>query len=97
MKLSSKRPRHGKPRVDSPVASWDGRLSFLLQRTHAGVHVERRQELTRNSDQTGVVSIQVFFANSDEFDRFCEADSLRYEYATCFADVKKAFNELIAH
>lgn len=92
MSVSSRRRP---PERSGGVVSLDGKLRFVLKKGNAGVHVERHQHITQGA-HTGIVSIQTLFTTGNQFARFCEADSMRFEYPLLYVQATRAFNDLIA-
>ena len=76
------------------VVSSDKRLTFILKKVKAGVHVERRQVLDHGSN-TALVSVQTQFMTEHEFTRFYEADVMRFEYLITYQQLTREFNDLL--
>lgn len=90
--MIKKRPTS--PEGHRQVSSPDGAVTFILKRTKAGVHVERRHEVKGPSQQR-FASIQALFTTEEEFERFCEADTVRFDYPLTHEQLRREFNGLI--
>ncbi len=67
------------------MRSEDGSVSFTLAPTPSGVFVERVQ--LRNG--TARVVQSVLFTDDQSFQRWCDADSLRFEYPLVYVSLKR--------
>ena len=68
-------------------------MIFVLKRTTAGVHLERRQRIQKDSC-AGMTSIHALFGTKDDFKRFCQADDLRFAYPLIYKQLDRDFSEL---
>jgi hypothetical protein len=75
------------------VQSPDGNLTFVLQKTKVGVHVERRQQIDADSC-TGLTLVHSLFVKETDFVRFCETDELRFQYPLTYKLLQREFNDL---
>lgn len=75
------------------MRSDDGVVAFTLLLTPAGVFVERVQ--TRKG--TGRVAQSTLFADDRSFQRWCEADSVRFEYPLVYVTLKRDGDALFSH
>lgn len=72
------------------VRSDDGTLRFDLRRVDAGLYMQREWRLPR----AGRVTQASIFASRDAFNRWCEADPLRFEYPMVHATLLRAAGRL---
>lgn len=72
------------------MISPDGAIVFVMKRTRAGVHMER----THVRSPSSRVSHAMMFASPEEFDRFCEADDVRFQYPIVYQQIKRECHEL---
>jgi hypothetical protein len=77
------------------VVSLDGRLIFVLQRTRAGVHVQRNETVVENA-HAGTVSLQMLFRTEVDFRRFCEADETRFKQPLTYQALTREFHDLLS-
>jgi len=73
------------------MASPDGVVTFTLKRTSRGVHVER---LERTQSESSVAH-SALFPDRATFDRFCDTDQQRFNYALLYQEIRRAFDELL--
>lgn len=85
----------GEDRSRRQVASLDGCLSFVLQRTRAGVHVQRSEKVNAKS-HAGTISLQMLFTTESEFRRFCEADDTRFKQPLTYQALTREFHDLLS-
>jgi hypothetical protein len=82
--------------VDSNSAvalrSHDGAVCFRLQATPLGVCIERERRL---APARARLVQSVVFTDWADFNRWCEADSVRFDYPIVFHDLKRAANALL--
>lgn len=91
----SRTRRSGENSLRREVVSLDGRLIFVLQRTHAGVHVQRSEKVDESS-HAGTISLQMLFATESEFKRFCEADETRFKQPLTYQMLTREFHDLLS-
>lgn len=90
MPRTSRRVTANPPSATREVASPDGRIAFGFKRTHVGVHVERRESMSDGSR----VALASLFVTVEQFDRFCDADPMRFEHPHTFQQAKRACHDL---
>ena len=83
-------PQSSEPRT---VRSDDGVVAFTLSRTPMGVFVERVQ-LRKGR---GLVVHSIIFTDDSSFDRWCDADSVRFDYPLLHVTLKRHGNTLLRH
>lgn len=93
MKRSRTR-RSGADDAHRQVATPDGRLSFVLMRTRAGVHVQRHEKVDEDS-YAGTVSLQMLFRTESEFEQFCQADEMRFQQPLVYQALTREFHDLL--
>jgi hypothetical protein len=74
------------------VKSDDGQVSYRLQSTRHGLWVQR--ERCRQDRHERLIQ-SVIFANTEQFSRWCEADSVRFDYPLVFAAIARAGHHLL--
>jgi hypothetical protein len=74
------------------VSSPDGTFEFLLRRTASGVHVER----THVRSGTSRTSHAMMFQSVAAFERFVDADEIRFLFPITCLQVKRECHELFA-
>lgn len=90
MPRTSRRTSTNAPLWAHEVASPDGRIAFVFKRSRVGVHVERRQAMIDGSR----VSYASLFATEEQFERFCDADPMRFEHPHTYLQAKRACHDL---
>lgn len=90
MRRTSRRASDNAPLLRE-VVSPDGSIAFAFKRTHAGVHVARRQQL---EDGSRVVHSSLF-VTPEEFERFCDADPLRFEHPHTYLQARRVCFDLL--
>lgn len=80
-----------RPRIERQIVTQDGRLRFELKRVSAGIWVGRHHlaELKQ-------VEYAAVFSERAEFHRYLDLDELRFRYVPQFAELKRAFDDLLA-
>lgn len=78
--------------ADIVVASADGRVQFCLRRVHRGLLVQR--ERRRPEASTRVVHSTVF-ADTQGFARWCDSDSVRFDYPMILSTVRRRGDALL--
>ena len=73
------------------VRSSDGAIAFKLARTAVGVLVERHQ-FRRGG---GRVVVSSLFVDAASFDRWCDADSVKFDYPLVHQSVRRNGNALL--
>jgi hypothetical protein len=73
-----------KPRSQT-VRSEDGRISFTIAPTSSGIFVERVNLRSRNAR---VVQSAVF-TSSENFHRWCDADSVKFDYPLVYVNLRR--------
>jgi hypothetical protein len=73
------------------LRSDDGAIAFTLSPTPMGVFVERMQ-LRRGK---GRVVHSIIFTDDSSFERWCDADSVRFEYPLVHVSLKRHGNTLL--
>jgi hypothetical protein len=73
------------------VRSDDGIVAFTLYRARVGVFVERVQ-LRQGK---GRVVHSIIFTDDSSFERWCDADSVRFEYPLVHVSLKRHGNTLL--
>jgi hypothetical protein len=66
-------------------------VTFTLKRTSRGVHVERLERTRIESN----VAHSALFPDRASFDRFCDTDQQRFNYALLYKEIRRAFDELL--
>ena len=79
--------------VRRQITSPDGFVTFVLEKTRVGIHMERRQHVDIKSC-TGFTSMHTLFLNESEFLRYCEADDLRFTCPLVFIRLTREFHDL---
>ena len=74
------------------VKSDDGQVSYRLRATGRGLWVQR--ERCRQDRHARLVH-SVIITNTEQFDRWCEADSIRFDYPLVFAAIARAGRKLL--
>ena len=74
------------------VKSDDGGVCFRLRPTRSGLWVQR--DRWRKDNHARLVQ-SVVFASSDGFARWCEADSVRFDYPIVFSAIKREGGALL--
>jgi hypothetical protein len=67
------------------VCSADGAVEFTLVPTQRGLLVERTQVRSRNAR----VVQSIVFRDDEAFQRWCDADSVRFDYPLLYMKVKR--------
>jgi hypothetical protein len=67
------------------VRSDDGRVSFTLAPTPSGVFVQRLQL----REGTACVIQSALFSDGRSFQRWCDADSVRFDYPLVYMSLKR--------
>lgn len=83
------------PADDGPVVvvrSDDGNVCFRLHPTRSGLWVERERQ--QKCHQARLVH-SVVFASLDKFARWCESDSVRFDYPIVFSIIKREGGALL--
>lgn len=75
------------------ITSHDGSVTFVLEKTRAGIHMERRQRVDIESC-TGFTTMHALFLNEAEFLHYCEADDLRFICPHVFNRLAREFHDL---
>ncbi|WP_296308755.1 hypothetical protein [Pseudomonas sp.] len=91
--MPTKKANRSDGAVRRQITSPDGFVTFVLEKTKAGIHMERRQQVDIKSC-TGFTSIHTLFSNKDEFLHFCEADDLRFTFPLVFTRLTREFHDL---
>ena len=68
------------------VQSDDGAVCFTLHSTRLGLWVER---VRRHADHQARLVQSVVFSDTIGFSRWCDADSVRFEYPIVFLNIKR--------
>ena len=76
--------------TSSRLRSDDGVIAFSLARVAAGVHVERIQ---LRKGRVRIVHSTVF-ADGKSFERWCDADTVRFDYPLVYVSLKRDGNDL---
>lgn len=76
------------------VKSDDGDVCFRLRPTRAGLWVQRDR---RHKDSHARLVQSVVFDNSDRFARWCDADSVRFDYPFVFSAIRREGGALLQH
>jgi len=84
MKSSQSNPRSTNSALRT-LRSDDGAVSFTLARTSTGVFVERVQ-LRRGQ---GRIVLSTVFTDNKSFERWCDADSMRFDYPLVYLSLKR--------
>jgi hypothetical protein len=74
------------------VRSHDGAVCFRLHATALGLCVERER---RHAGAGARLVQSVVFTDKADFSRWCEADSVRFDYPVVFHDLRRAANTLL--
>ena len=69
------------------IGSKDGALTFILEATRSGMRVERRYTADVEAC-TGYSSIGTIFESIESFQKFCDADRLRFTYPMVYMELK---------
>ena len=91
MKHLGRLPSHDPP--SETVRSEDGTIAFTLWRAPMGVFVERVQ-LRRGK---GIVVHSTMFTDDRSFERWCDADTVRFEYPLVHVTLKRHGTTLLRH
>ena len=89
MKRSAPSPSHSL--ASRTVRSEDGTVAFKLTRAPVGVFVERVQLCQGR----GRVVHAAIFTDGTSFERWCDADSVRFEYPLVHVNLKRHGNTLL--
>lgn len=89
MKQPARTPAHSS--ASRTVRSEDGTVAFTLFRAPIGVFVERVQ--LRHGK--GRVVHSILFTDDSSFERWCDADSVRFEYPLVHVHLKRHGNTLL--
>ena len=73
--------------------SEDAAVMVTLARTQQGVFVQR----VNRCDGTAAVIHSTLFKTRQDFDRWCDADLLRFRYPRTFIDVQRSADTLFGH
>lgn len=74
------------------VQSEDGNVCFRLESTSSGLLVQRDRR--RRESRARLVQT-VLFSSCDRFTRWCESDSVRFDYPIILSSVKRAGRALL--
>lgn len=74
------------------VRSHDGAVCFRLQATPLGLCIERER---RHERERARLVQSVVFTDRADFSRWCDADSVRFDYPVVFHDLRRAANALL--
>ncbi len=74
------------------VSSDDGQISYQLKATRRGLWVQR-ERLRRDSHARLVQSVS--FGTAEAFNRWCDADSVKFEYPLVFSELARAGRRLL--
>lgn len=74
------------------LRSHDGAVCFRLRATPAGLWVQRDR---RHAETRARLVQSVVFADRAGFVRWCEADSIRFDYPVVFQEVRRAGSALL--
>lgn len=91
MKTSRNRAKRSEPEGSIVVQSDDGAVSYRLQPTRLGLCVQRERRHARGAR---LVHTAVF-RDSACFLRWCEADSVRFDYPIVFSDIRRKGGALL--
>jgi hypothetical protein len=78
------------PTSSRRLRSEDGVIAFSLARVATGVHVER---IELRKGRARIVHSTVF-ADDKSFERWCDSDSVRFDYPLVYVSLKRDGNEL---
>jgi hypothetical protein len=88
--MASSRKNRSRTPVGREIVSPDGQLCFVLKRAATGVHVDRRHQAAAYRMAHAAV-----FPDRRELERFLDLDELRFEYPLVYAEVRRAFDDLL--
>lgn len=74
------------------VTSDDGNVCFRLRSTRSGIWVQRDR---RREESRARLVQSVVFANIDGFARWCESDSVRFDYPIVFSTLRREGGALL--
>jgi hypothetical protein len=92
MKTSRKPTGSTDPTSAFAVRSHDGAVCFRLRATPLGLSIERER---RHAQARARLVQSVVFTDWASFIRWCEADSVRFDYPVVFHDLRRAANALL--
>lgn len=92
MKTSRNRAKCSEPEGSIVVRSDDGAVSYRLQPTRLGLCVQRERKQVRGHARLVHTAV---FRDSACFLRWCEADSVRFDYPIVFSDIRRKGGALL--
>lgn len=76
----------------SRLASEDNAVEFVLQAGPHGLFVERTQRRPLGA----VLTMAMVFSSSDDFNRWCEADPVRFDHPVLYSRLRRQGDDLLA-
>jgi hypothetical protein len=73
------------------ICSSDEVLQFALQRASRGIHLQREQRFPSGSR----VAHAALFTSAQQFEKFLDADELRFEYPIVYRQLRREFDTLL--